>query len=353
MSGGVDSSVAAALLLERGHEVSGVHFDLGAPGPGGQANLAGPAGGSHAADAAAVARRLGIELRVLDLAGRLRPIIDDFAAQYAAGRTPSPCVRCNATVKFACLLELADREGFDAVATGHYARVADGPSGPAIFRAACRAKDQSYFLCAMDRAALGRVTLPLGLVESKDEVRSLAGRLGLAVHDKPDSQELCFAGSRDYVELLAARAPTAMTPGEIVDQAGQVVGRHEGIGHFTIGQRRGLRVAAGVPMYVTAIDPAAGRVTIGPREAVLSGRLVAAQANWQQPVGVEFRAAVQVRHNHVGAAGTVRVIDGGQFEVAFDEPVAAVTPGQVAAVYDGPRLLGGGWIDRAWRGGSA
>jgi len=348
MSGGVDSSVAAYLLQQDGYDVRGVHFQLMLAAPGGQDEHG---ASQHARDAQAVAQRLGISLSVVDLSARLEPIIEDFVRQYARGRTPNPCIRCNAEVKFAKLIELADQEGIRWIATGHYARAAAGPDGPAIFRARCRAKDQSYFLCALEPAVLGRLLLPLGEVADKAGTRRLAQEQDLTVHDKPDSQEICFAGQAGYVELLRRRAPEALQPGDVVDASGKVLGRHGGIGRFTIGQRRGLRVAAGAPMYVTAIDPSTAKVTIGPRREVMSDGLVATAARWQGRVGREFRAQVQVRHNHAGAAAVVRLLDDNTFEAAFDEPVLAVTAGQVAGVYDGQRLLGGGWIHRGWRGG--
>jgi len=332
VSGGVDSAVAAWRLREAGYDVSALHLRRG-PEPA-------PGGPDHAADARRVAEALGIDLLILDVADDFAGLIDEFAAEYARGRTPNPCVRCNARIKFPRLLARADRIGAPFVATGHHARIAGG----AIRRAP--EKDQSYSLFALDRGVLGRIVLPVGEIADKAEVRRIAAGLGLPVADKPDSQEICFAGD-DYTALLAARRPEALRPGDIVDASGAVLGRHDGIGRYTIGQRRGLRVAAGVPMYVTRIDPASCTVTLGPKAEVMAGRLAAADANWHvepAPGGQAFDAIVQIRYNHDGAPARVRVTSPDTFEVEFARPVAAVTAGQAAVVYDGERLLGGGWI---------
>lgn len=338
MSGGVDSSVAAALLTEAGYDVTGVFLCLGA------------AGDSHgcardAADARRVADALGIDLQLLNLADVFERIIDDFAAEYSRGRTPNPCVHCNSLIKFGRLIEHADSLGARYVATGHHARIVNYDGRPAIARGKARGKDQSYALFGIDRRRLRRILLPVGEADGKDRVRRLARELGLDVHDKPDSQEICFVSDDDYARVLADRAPEALRGGNIVDSSGQVLGTHAGYGRFTIGQRKGLRVAAGVPMYVTRIDPATATVTIGPREQVMSRRLTASRANWHCDVAGEFDAVVQVRYNHAGAAGTVRIISPETFEVEFEDDVSAVTPGQAAVVYRGDRLLGGGWID--------
>jgi len=331
MSGGVDSSVAAGLLLRAGCDVTGVFLRL--------------ARAADAADARAAADALGIDLHSLDLADAFEEIIAHFAAEYAAGRTPNPCIRCNRRIKFGRLMERADALGIEYVATGHHARLAEADGGRALFRGKARGKDQSYALFEVPRARLGRILLPIGEVGGKDEVRRIARDMHLPVHDKPDSQEICFVPDDDYAALLRRIRPDAMRPGEIVNAAGEVLGRHDGYGQFTVGQRRGLGVAAGVPMYVTRIDPAAARVTIGPRSEVMSRRLAAAGANWHADVPEAFDALVQVRYNHRGAPARVRLSGTETFEVEFAEPVHAVTPGQAAVCYDGDRLLGGGWIE--------
>ena len=344
MSGGVDSSVAAALLLEAGYDVTGVFMCLGAAGApdGAQGGCCSP---RDAADARRVAETLGIDLFVLDLAGEFEPIIRDFVAEYARGRTPNPCIHCNARIKFGRLLDRADSLGARYVATGHHARTVNFNGRTAIARGLAREKDQSYALFAIGADALGRILLPVGEIDDKRRIREIARGLGLNVHDKPDSQEICFVPDDDYTALLSARAPEALRGGDIVGAAGEVLGSHDGYGRFTIGQRRGLGVAAGQPMYVTRIDADTATVTVGPREATLRRRLTASGANWHRQVSGALSATVQIRYNHAGAPARVSITGPDTFEVAFDEPVHAITPGQAAVVYEGNRLLGGGWID--------
>jgi len=356
MSGGVDSSVAAHLLRRAGFDVTGVFLCLGAGrAVGVDHDTRGCCSPRDAADARRVAEVLGIDLFVLDAGEDFARIIDYFVAEYVRGRTPNPCIHCNTFIKFARLLARADALGARYVATGHHARMIDG----AIHRAA--EKDQSYALFGVAREHLGRMLLPIGGLAGKAEVRRIAAGLGLPVADKPDSQEICFVpdaageGGRTgrYVDLVRARRPEAFRPGDIVDSAGNVLGRHEGVAHFTVGQRRGLRIARGRPMYVTAIDPATATVTIGPKAEVMSRRLRAGGANWHvetpQP-GSEFPATVQVRYNHQAVPATVRITAPDRFEAEFARPVPAVAPGQAAVVYNGDRLLGGGWIDGAAAG---
>jgi len=344
MSGGVDSSAAAALLLEEGYDVVGVFMCL-RKGEGARAAPRACCSAADADDAARVADVLGIELVRLPVADAFEEIIENFAAEYARGRTPNPCVHCNARIKFARLFDVADSAGAKYLATGHYARMGSFDDEPGIMRAADRAKDQSYALFAVSRARLGRILFPIGGLEGKRQVRAIARRMGLTVHDKPDSQDVCFVPDGDYVALLRTRAPQALREGDIVNSRGEVLGRHRGYGCYTIGQRRGLGVAAGRPRYVTRIDPATATVTIGPREEVLGSRLSACGANWHRDVAPEFDATVQIRYNHPGAAATVRITGPASFEVNFGQPVEAITPGQAAVVYIGDRLLGGGWID--------
>ncbi|MDP6635165.1 MAG: tRNA 2-thiouridine(34) synthase MnmA [Phycisphaerae bacterium] len=344
MSGGVDSAVAASMLIDAGYEVTGVFMCLGSAG-GADTASRGCCSPSDAADARLVADTLGIELFVLDLSDAFAPLIADFAAEYAAGRTPNPCIHCNTLIKFGRLLDRADSLGADYIATGHYARIIDFQGQPAIARAAAGGKDQSYALFGIPRDILGRILLPVGRIADKQQVRRVAQSLGLVVHDKPDSQEICFAPDDDYISVLKSMAPEALTPGDIIDSSGTVLGKHDGYGRFTIGQRRGLRVAAGVPMYVTKIDPATATVTIGPRDEVMSRRLTASRANWHHDVPQQFTATAQIRYNHSGAQAEVRLTGEQTFEVEFIQPVGAITPGQAVVVYDADRLLGGGWID--------
>ncbi len=358
LSGGVDSAVAGHLLAGEGLEVIGVHMCLGVGRHGADADAPAIDGDSAArpvccspeaaADARRVAGQLGIPFYVLDFAREFDAVIDYFAAEYARGRTPNPCARCNEWLKFGKLLTYADAVGAAYVATGHYARIVHTDAAPAICRARDRAKDQSYVLFGLAAGVLPRVRLPVGEVAEKAAIRRMARELGLRVADKPDSQDVCFAAGGDYSDILRLRAAGAMRPGAIVDQAGHEVGTHQGVGRFTIGQRRGIGVAAGEPMYVIGIDVAAATITIGPRAATLGRHLVAAEANWHADVGKSpFRAEVQIRYNHRACPATVDPDGPGRFAVAFDRPIHAITPGQIAAVYQGDRLLGGGWIESA------
>ena len=344
MSGGVDSAVAASMLIDAGYEVTGVFMCLGIAG-GADTGSRGCCSPADAADARRVAEMLGIDLFVLDLSDAFAPLIADFAAEYATGRTPNPCIHCNTQIKFGRLLNRADSLGVDYIATGHYARIVEFQGRPAIARAAADSKDQSYALFGIPRDVLGRILLPVGEIEDKPAVRDIALGLGLVVHDKADSQEICFAPDDNYVSILESLAPEALAPGDIVDACGTVLGRHDGYGRFTIGQRRGLRIAAGVPMYVTKIDPASATITIGPRDEVMSRQLKASCANWHCDPPRQFSATVQIRYNHPGASAEVRLTSDETFEVEFHEPVSAIAPGQAAVIYDGDRMLGGGWID--------
>ena len=344
MSGGVDSSVAAGLLLEEGYDVTGIFICLGIAGTG-DAESRGCCSPQDAADARRVAQKLGIGMYVLDLGDAFAPIIDYFLGEYARGRTPNPCIYCNTQIKFDRLVRHADSLGVRYVATGHHARIVESRGGLAVARARARGKDQSYALFGIARENLSRILFPIGEMEDKQRVRRIARELGLVVHDKPDSQEICFVPDDDYIAFLRRRAPEVFRPGEIVNSSGEVLGTHEGVACYTIGQRRGLGVAGGVPMYVTRIDPDSARVTIGLREEVLTRHLAASKSHWWADVPRQFEAIVQIRYRHEGARGVVRVTGEGTFEVDFAEEVAAVTPGQAAVVYDGETILGGGWID--------
>jgi len=347
MSGGVDSSVAAALLRDDGWEVTGAFVCMGrAADADGGSGCCSP---QDAADARRVAGLLGIDLFVLDATAGFERIIDAFAAEYAAGRTPNPCIGCNRDVKLGRLAARARDLGFDAVATGHYARAGTRAGRPALLRARAREKDQSYVLFELPPDLVGRLLLPLGEVAAKAEVRARARAFGLPVHDKPDSQEICFVPDGDYAAVLAARAPAALTPGPIVDEAGREVGRHAGYARYTIGQRRGLGALGPEPHYVTAIDAASATVHVGTRAATAAGGLTAARTTWHAPLAPGARLDVQVRAHARPAAAHVEPAAGagGGFEALFEAPVEAVTPGQAAVVYDGDALVGGGWIERA------
>ncbi len=348
MSGGVDSSVVAALLAERGYDVVGVTLQLydhgaavGRPGS--------CCAGADILDARRVADRLGIPHYVLDYERRFRTsVIDDFAESYLRGETPIPCVRCNQRVKFSDLLATATDLGAEALATGHYVRRACGPTGPVLLRAVDRRRDQSYFLFATTREQLARLWFPLGGM-AKDETRRLARRFGLAVAEKPDSQDICFVPDGDYARVIAQLRPEALAPGEIVDLEGRVLGRHEGIARFTVGQRRGLGIAAAEPLYVVRIEPRARRVVVGPRAALAGRRLTIRELNWlgDEALGSEAQPVeVKLRATQPAAPARLRGLGDGRAEVALERPQEAIAPGQACVVYQGARVLGGGWIER-------
>jgi tRNA-specific 2-thiouridylase len=343
MSGGVDSSVAAALLVDAGLEVVGVTLQLHdqrTTRRDGRSCCA----GRDLADARAVAERLGIRHYVVDREARFREaVIEEFAASYAAGRTPVPCVRCNERVKFTDLLELARDLGAAALATGHYARRLEGTAGPELHRAVDRRRDQSYFLFATRPDQLAFLRFPLGGLD-KEEVRRIAAERGLPVADKPDSQDLCFVARGEHAELVGTFRPEALAAGEIVHVDGRALGRHAGIARFTVGQRRGLKVAAGEPLYVTAIDAARARVEVGPRRAALVEACGLEGCSWLAEPAAHERLEVRHRYNEPAVPARVEPSEGGRVEVRFLEPQAGVAPGQACVAWRGTRLLGGGWI---------
>jgi len=397
MSGGVDSSAAAALLKEQGYDCVGVFMRVGVEAPEaaetctplppeGRRLKHGCCSASNAADARRVAGLLGIPFYALNFRDDFERIIDYFVDEYGRARTPNPCIRCNIELKFGKLLRYADAMGAEFVATGHYARVLSGtvggagilpaipggvgvsPGGVGVSPANCvlararhLAKDQSYVLFGIRRDHLPRCLFPVGELADKSEVRRVAASLGLPVHDKPDSQEICFVPDQDYKALLRQRRPAMQRPGDVLDRGGRVVGRHEGVANYTIGQRRGTGLALGFPVYVTQLDAAANTVTVGEKADLLSPGLTANGFNWliEPPLEDVWRAAhVKIRHMHEAAPGRFRRLLDGRVEVRFDEPQSAVTPGQAAVLYQvgvgvspggvgvspASIVLGGGWI---------
>ena len=345
MSGGVDSAVAAALMAEQGHAITGVTLKLWCYGsspvsPRACCTL------DAIDDARRVAARMGFPHFVVEAEDVFRArVLQPFLDAYASGRTPYPCALCNQHLKFGDLVSRMELIGADTLATGHYARVAalaDGSWG--LFRAADRAKDQSYALATIPYAVLGRVSFPLGGFD-KQAVRAHAARLGLSVWDKPESQDLCFVPDGDYAGFMVRHLheTRGTAPGPFVDLHGTRLGTHRGIIHYTIGQRRGLGVAAGEPLYVVAIDAQAGTVVLGPKEALDRPGLVTEPANWLQPSPPPpgTRAEVQIRYHHRPAPATLHPGEDGRVEVRFETPQAAVTPGQACVFYDRDRVLGG------------
>jgi tRNA-specific 2-thiouridylase len=359
MSGGVDSSVTAALLAEQGHEVIGVSMQLYPSTPEGRS---GQAPGALAAgreygtcctlddlhDARRVAAALGIPHYILNFESRFdETVVSNFVREYVAGRTPIPCSHCNSELKFAALLDRALGMDAGALATGHYARIVRDERGRFhLLRGRDAAKDQSYFLFSLTQAQMAQALFPIGDLD-KDIVRSHARRLGLRVADKPDSQEICFVPDGDYAAFVEREAPALTRAGVIVGQDGRVLGTHEGVHRFTVGQRKGLRLSSSEPLYVLGIDAAAARVTVGARSALGRTSLTASAVNWtsgEVPSGWQAVTA-QIRHRHAAAPARVRALDDSRMELVFDEPQTAVTPGQAVVVYAADEVLGGGWIE--------
>ena len=382
MSGGVDSSVAAHLLLQQGHDVLGVFMRHGeessevcrventataaaSSASGASAALPVLSGLAHgradhkqgcctasdAADARRVAGEMEIPFYAIDLQQDFRRIVDYFVDDYLSGRTPNPCVKCNHWIKFGRLFDYADDIGAEFVATGHYSQILRADGEAQLHRGRDGDKDQSYALFGIRRDRLNRMLLPVGSFE-KPEIRRIAGELGLAVAGKRDSQEICFVTQGHHSDFVRARDPlrSADTEGEIVTTDGRVVGRHDGYEAFTVGQRKGLGVAMGEPFFVVRIEPESRRVVIGRKESLVSAGLTADQANWLiDPEDLPERVAVQIRYNGSPKPATVEVDrnDPSRCRVRFDKPQMAVAPGQAAVVYDGTRVLGGGWIETA------
>jgi tRNA-specific 2-thiouridylase len=338
LSGGVDSSTAAALLRQSGFDCAGVFMVTNDRSADAQSK------------AGRTAEKLGMKLYVLDLRKDFEQILDYFCGEYRRGRTPNPCVLCNRRIKFGKLWDFAQANGAELLATGHYARILKDNNTTGLYAAADTAKDQSYALSMIDRNILGHILVPMGGY-SKNETREMAAKLGLAVEQEPESQEICFIPNNDYIAAVEKRCPQLVRKGDIVDSSGSRLGKHDGIHRFTIGQRRGLRLAMGSRCYVVKIDAESNTVTLGPKEEVMHRKLLATSVNWliDKPESC-FRAKVKIRYNDNGTFAMVSPQDDVAV-VEFDQPVSAITPGQLAAFYvrqeNGDRVVGGGWIEKA------
>jgi len=356
MSGGVDSSVAAALLVRAGYDVVGCFMRLGSPGEtldeleaddGADRIRVGTKGCcsiNDAADARLVAAKLGIPLYVCNFKKEFDRIIDYFVDAYNDGRTPNPCVRCNDWLKFGKLHAYARQIDARYVASGHYARI----EGSRLLRGVDHDKDQSYVLFGTPLDRVDEMLLPIGGYR-KSEVRALAESFDLPVFDKPDSQDICFVPDGDYAGLVQRRSPDGLHAGAIVDRDGLEIGRHRGHQHYTIGQRRGLGVAQGYPLYVVNKDAASNTVTVGSREDLLAGGCLAAESNWhiEPKPGAWIPCSAQIRYNAAAVPARVRSTGPAAMEVRFEQPQFAVAPGQAVVCYDGDTVLGGGWITEA------
>jgi tRNA-specific 2-thiouridylase len=347
MSGGVDSSVAASLLAEAGHEVIGVSMQLydqrESPDAFGSCCSL-----SDLQDARRVAHAIGFPHYILNLEETFQQtVVRNFVDEYAAGRTPIPCVHCNADLKFDTLAGRAAGFGAAAIATGHYARVVfdEDARRYRLLRGVDAAKDQSYFLFSLTQDQLAQAMFPVGHL-TKAEVRAHAARLGLAVADKPDSHEICFVPDGDAGSFVERQLDSAPIDGEIVNERGETLGRHRGLHRLTVGQRKGLGLATGTPMYVLRLEPATSRVVVGPRDALGETTLTATTVNWIDgaPPSGPRRITARIRHRHTDAPATVTPDGADTARVVFDDPQIAITPGQAVVFYDGEEVLGGGWI---------
>ena len=349
MSGGVDSSVAAALLQQEGFEVIGVNLVM-LPEKCDVLRLDACCGSQAVTDARAVCDQIGIPFYCINRREEfLSGVIDYFCSEYKSARTPNPCVVCNHSIKFPELLHKADELEADYIASGHFANIVHDPDSGryTLWRGTDKKKDQSYYLFGLDQKTLSRTLFPLGKM-LKEEVRNLAVEMGLKVHSKPESQEICFVPGNRYSEFLEGWVPEDLCEGAIVDKEGHELGRHKGIQYFTIGQRRGTGIAQGKPVYVIDIDEKTNTVTIGDNTDLMQDRMKVSDIIWchETPATKQISASVKVRYNHPGSSATINITSGNEAEVVFDSPERAITPGQAAVFYEGEMVLGGGWIAR-------
>jgi tRNA-specific 2-thiouridylase len=351
MSGGVDSSVAAALLAEQGHDVIGVSmqlYDNSRMTESGQRAFGTCCTIDDLYDARRVAATIGIPHYIVNFESQFgEHVIANFVREYVAGRTPIPCSHCNSDLKFAELLDRARAYDADQLATGHYARIERDAGGRChLYRGADNSKDQTYFLFSLTQEQLSRAAFPIGHLD-KPAVRAHAERLKLHVTQKPDSQEICFVPDGDYAAFVERQAPGATRPGTVVDGGGRVLATHGGVHKFTIGQRKGLGLSSTEPLYVLEIKPESAQVVVGSRDALGRVELTASGVNWVSGTAPQdwLRVCAQIRHRHAAAPAKVRCTDEGRVELAFDTPQTAITPGQAVVFYDGEEVLGGGWID--------
>lgn len=345
MSGGVDSSAVAALLKDQGYDVIGITLQL--YDHGAMVNKKGACcAGADIHDARRVAETIGIPHYVLNYESKFRDaVMEDFVDTYLAGETPIPCVKCNQSVKFKDLLQTARELGADCMATGHYVQRVEEDGRGIMLRAADASRDQSYFLFATTQDQLDFLRFPLGHLKSKEETRGLAARYGLQVADKPDSQDICFVPSGGYAKVIEKLRPGALDPGEIIHVDGTLLGRHEGIINYTVGQRRGLAIGGtDDPLYVVKLDAEKKQVIVGAKEHLLKQSFVIRECNWLTPLSQREEITVKLRSAQPAQLASIERLDAGRARVTLAQPQAAISPGQACVVYDGERMLGGGWI---------
>ncbi|MFQ5713291.1 MAG: tRNA 2-thiouridine(34) synthase MnmA [Candidatus Scalinduaceae bacterium] len=349
MSGGVDSSVAAHFLVKQGYDVIGLFMRLGSDTstPPSNGNTATCCSAEDARDAANVAASLNIPFYVINFKEEFDSIIEYFCAEYLQGKTPNPCIICNQKLKFGKLLRFADYLGADYVATGHYARVEKHNDRYILRKGMDTKKDQSYVLFPLNQTQLSRALFPLGGM-TKDEVRNKAAELNMKTKDKPESQEICFVTGNSYSDLITERVGSQIGTGSLKDTSGKILGTHDGIHNFTIGQRKGLHIALGKPRYVVDIDPAQNTVTIGTADELLKDTFIVSDVNWItiERLERELHTSVKIRYKNDETPAIIYPLENNRVKVKFEHPQRAITPGQAAVFYDGDLIMGGGWIER-------